>query len=194
MFEKNNKSDENVSLSAGKLLLAEPFMDDPYFKRSVVLLCRNDKDGVFGLILNRPLDIKLSDAIDDLDFFAAPLFYGGPVATEDTMHFLHRCGDLIADSQPIADGIFWGGDFEQVKDLIIEERLKPTDIRFYLGYAGWGSEQLAEEVSENSWIIGEPKAADVFDVASDGLWQHILTEMGGKYKIIANYPENPMLN
>lgn len=179
--------------SAGSLLLSDPFLIDPNFKRSVVLLCEHQGNGSVGFILSRPLNLKLKDAIPEIEEFDAPLYYGGPVQT-DTMHYIHNLGDQIPGSVMIADGVYWGGDFEQVKSMIANGEVSPENFRFFLGYTGWDKKQLNTELNENSWMVKRMDYSNIFQDKPEDLWKSILQGMGGKYKLISTYPEDPSLN
>lgn len=178
----------------GRILVAEPFSEDSTFHRTVVLLCEHRKDGTFGLILNKELNLTLTEALPDIqqvgDF---PLHYGGPVEP-DTLHFLHTLGDQIEDSLEVADGIFWGGDFETMKKLLDLGIATPQNTRFYLGYSGWSEGQLEGEMEYNSWIVSQPDGATIFEMETKKLWRSVLRNMGGDYRVISNFPEDPSLN
>ncbi|HYD90409.1 MAG TPA: YqgE/AlgH family protein, partial [Flavobacterium sp.] len=94
-------------IKPGTLLLAEPFMPDPNFKRTVVLICEHNEDGTLGFILNRETELKLNDAVDGIENFESTLYFGGPVQT-DSLHFLHPFEELEG-SVKVAEGIYWGG-------------------------------------------------------------------------------------
>ena len=101
----------------GRLLLSEPFMDDFYFGRSVVLLIEHDPDGSFGLIMNKPVSEKFNDIVGDFPHFDGQVYFGGPVQP-DNMFILHTLGNLVEGCIEILDGLFWGGDLEVVKEQI----------------------------------------------------------------------------
>ncbi len=185
---------KNTALKQGNLLLAEPFMQDGNFQRTVLLLCQHGEEGSFGLVLNRPLDITLGDAIPDLDFFGARLHYGGPVGAESVMHYVHTRPDIIEGSILIKEGLYLGGNFDQVCDAIKSGQLERHEIRFYLGYSGWDVNQLEGEMEIESWIQSEVSADDVFTSDHDTLWKKVLQEMGGEYKMMSLYPMDPSYN
>lgn len=182
-----------LKLSKGRLLLAEPFMLDPNFKRSVVLLTEYDETNCFGFILNRPLDITVNDTLYDFPEFNAPVFMGGPVET-DCLFFLHSQGDLIKDSNRIGDGLYLGGDFNQLKELIKSQQIFPNEVKFFLGYSGWDFHQLNSEVEQESWIITDADNISIKETYEHDLWNKTLKNMGNKYSILANFPEDPALN
>jgi putative transcriptional regulator len=141
-FEKSKE------LKAGQLLLSEPFMPDENFRRTVVLVCEHTPDnGTVGLIINKPINLRLNDIMEDFPAFKGKVFLGGPVGT-DTLQFLHSLGNLVEGSVKLAENLYWGGNFEQIKMLMLEEKIKPNDIRFYLGYSGWTVGQLHSELKE----------------------------------------------
>jgi len=193
LFSKKNIFDKNDEPSKGKILLSEPFMLDANFKRSVILLCDHTPEGSFGFVLNRKLDICFSDALPEFSYLKVPIYFGGPVEP-DTLHYLHLLGDSLAGSEEIADGVYWGGSFESLKILLSKEQIQSDQIRFFLGYSGWGASQIEEELQQNSWIVTNAQCSDIFNSHEDQLWSTILKDMGGDYKSIASYPENPNWN
>ncbi len=187
-FEKGKE------LTAGSLLLSEPFMYDENFKRTVVLICdHTEENGTVGLTLNKPINLRLNDLVEEFPHFDGTVFLGGPVGT-DNLQFLHRLGHKIENSIQLADNLYWGGDIEQVKELMMRKEIRAKDIRFFIGYSGWGHEQLIDELKENSWIIAKASVQYVFDSENDTLWKEVMSNMGGIYNTMARYPENPALN
>ncbi len=178
--------------SKGCCLISDPFLPDPNFERTVVLLCEHNEDGSFGFILNKPSILNFADVMDNADGFNSLLYVGGPVQ-QDTLHFIHKIPGLGGDK--ITEGIYWGGDFDQVMQMINNGTIDQSDFRFFLGYSGWSQGQLDEEIKENSWIVyQQPDIANIFDMESDILWKNILKGMGGKFRMFANYPIDPRLN
>jgi len=177
----------------GDLLISEPFLPDPNFERTVVLLCEHNEDGSFGFVLNKPSLLKLNDVMEDVTLEQI-LYVGGPVQ-QDTLHFVHRAGSLLEGSMEVNNGIFWGGNYEQLQIMLQNGQLDLNDFKFLVGYSGWGSGQLEKELEEKSWIVSNaaiPK--QVFDMEPDRLWKAILSEMGGKFRMMANYPIDPRMN
>ncbi len=179
--------------SQGKLLISEPFLADAHFKRTVILLSEHNTKGTVGFILNRPSDLKITEALDDFPEFDAPLYIGGPVQ-QDVLQFVHRMGDKIEGSVKIAKGIYWGGDFENVRLMIETGQITPDDIRFFIGYAGWDPNQLSDEISQKTWIISNKPEKFVFENPNSDLWHRVLKSMGSQYKFLSNVPEDPSLN
>ena len=185
---------DNLTPEKGDLLISEPFLPDPNFERSVILLCEHNDDGAFGFVLNKSTTLSLADVIDDGDDFDELLFMGGPVQ-QDTLHFIHRYGEMIEDCIEIGNGLYWGGSFDQLKMLIGTGVASPADFRFFLGYSGWSSGQLMDEIKERSWIVYKGANADhIFNWDYEHLWREVLRTMGGRYKMFSNYPTDPRLN
>ena len=181
------------SLAKGVLLLAAPFMQDPNFKRSVVLLTEHNATGSIGFIVNKPTSLTLNELVNDFPPFECKIHVGGPVQP-DTLHFIHRSPLLKQDTQLISPGIYWGGNYDELKFLAETGDIKPDDVRFFLGYSGWSADQLADEIKKKSWILSNSKPDFTFEYESETLWKEVLKSMGKKFGQIANYPESPELN
>lgn len=183
---------KRISPREGRILIAEPGLMDQYFKRSVILLVEHNEKGTVGFTLNRILDIKLTEMIPDFPDFPALISIGGPVSP-NSIHFIHTLGNLVPDTCIIADGIGWGGDFEAIKALIKQKKITPRQIRFFVGYSGWGSNQLEGELKENSWVVSELDIVQVM-AGKDDLWSKTVKQLGPKYKPWTIYPISPSLN
>jgi putative transcriptional regulator len=177
----------------GILLLSPPFLDDPNFRRTVVLLIEHSEEGSFGLILNLPVELEPGAIEGLLEGAEHLLALGGPVE-QDVLHVLHRLGADIDGSMEIAPDVYWGGDFNALADVIATGEATREDIRLFLGYAGWSAGQLQEEVDAGGWIMAEVHPSFVFDAEPDTLWREVLRHMGGNYALMANFPEDPRLN
>ena len=179
---------------SGSLIVSEPFMSDPNFKRSVVLLTEFEEAGAVGFILNQRSNLLLNDLIPDLKTADFPVYFGGPVAP-DTIHFVHTRYDKIDSGHMIRKGVYWGGNFETIKVLLNNNLLSPKDIKFFVGYPGWGAGQLDEEIDQNSWLVTDKYNYEVIFVEDEeNLWREVVIGLGPKYAHIANFPENPQWN
>ncbi|MFB9052529.1 YqgE/AlgH family protein [Formosa undariae] len=178
----------------GNLLIAEPsIIGDVSFNRSIVLLADYTNDGSIGFILNKPLDYTINDLIPELDA-NFKVYNGGPVE-QDNLYFIHKVPDLIPDSIEISLGIYWGGDFNVVAELIANKHIEEKDIRFFLGYSGWDSNQLDEELNVNSWVVTENVyQKNIIEKDYEFFWKEKMLEFGGEYSIWSNAPENPSYN
>jgi putative transcriptional regulator len=177
----------------GILLIADPFLKDPNFMRTVVILCDHQEEGSFGFVLNKHYDYTLNELVHGLDDLSIPVFYGGPVQM-DTIHFLHQYPEKIPGGYEITDGVFWGGDFEATISLIRSGDINMNKIRFFIGYSGWGSGQLDDELKEKSWLSTKANRKLIFHKESGGLWKEALRYLGGDYEMMANFPIDPQLN
>ncbi len=177
----------------GILLIADPFLKDPNFKRTVVILCEHQDEGSIGFVLNRTFGHTLSELINDMDDCDVPVYYGGPVQM-DTIHFLHNYPDLIPGGSEIAKDVYWGGNFETVMALLRNGTIKPDKLRFFLGYSGWGSGQLRDELNEKSWLTVDATHQLVFHTTTDSIWQNSLRHLGGDYEMMVHFPIDPQLN
>lgn len=176
----------------GRLLVAEPsILNDTSFNRSVVLLTEHNKTGSVGFIMNKPMKYKMCDLVPEINC-NLPVYNGGPVSPEN-LYFIHRIPDLIPDSIKIAEGIYWGGDFESVSELLTNNKISGSQIRFFLGYSGWEANQLISELTEPSWKVMENSYKNIL-TTSASIWKNKLMELGGEYQIWANAPKNPSLN
>lgn len=181
----------DFNIQKGDLLVAEPFMKDPSFKRTVTLICEHNTEGTLGLVLSRPSIFRVNEMIPNFPAFQSTVFYGGPVGL-DRLNFIHSYGDIIQGSMHIKDNLYWNGDFEQLKMLIKERQILPHNIKFFAGYAGWEAGQLNEEMQDHSWIVS--KDYPEFFKMSEFMWHDVLVKMGGKNKLLSTFPEDPILN
>jgi putative transcriptional regulator len=185
---------KSILLQKGHLLIAEPsILGDVSFTRSVLLLAEHNNEGSIGFILNKPLNYTINDLLPEIESYFK-IYNGGPVE-QDNLFFIHNIPAIIPDSIEISNGIFWGGDFETTKKLINEGKITKNHIRFFLGYSGWGINQLETEMQENAWILSENTSKDkLLSKASNLFWKEKIMEQGGEYVLFSNSPENPILN
>lgn len=177
----------------GRLLVAEPsILSDDSFNRAIVLLTEHTENNSVGFILNKPLSYSINDLLPEINCFFN-IYQGGPVE-QDNLYFIHRIPQLLADSIEVANGVFWGGNFKQLKQLLNEGLLQETEIRFFLGYAGWDKNQLNTELQENSWFVAKNDFENIFSKDEETLWKNKLLQKGGAYKLWANAPNNINLN
>lgn len=183
-----------ITPAQGTLLIADPFLKDPSFMRSVVLLCRhNEEEGTFGFTLNAMVDYTLDELLSDMETFPLPVYKGGPVQM-DTIHYLHQYPDLFADAVKVCDDAYWGGDFGLLKTYMRDGKIDFEKIKFFLGYSGWSPGQLDGEMKEGSWLVVPANKTLIFDTHNDDIWRNSLLTLGGKYKSLVHYPTDPQLN
>ncbi len=178
----------------GSLLISEPFMPDPNFRRSVVLLTEHSKLGTMGYTLNYKSPYNLQEIVPEFTGASFPIYAGGPVGS-DSLHFIHRCYDKLNSGTEIINGVYWGGNLETLKVLIENNNLTESEIRFFVGYSGWDELQLQAEIDQDTWLVNnnyDPQL--LFSSQEEQLWKNTVRSLGTKYAHIANFPENPQWN
>lgn len=185
----------DIQINTGKLLVSEPFMLDPNFKRSVILICDHDKeDGTIGFVLNKPVKMNITEILSSFPDFEAEVHFGGPVQT-DTIHYIHRLGDLLSKSIKVMDGVWFGGDYEELKELVSLQLIEPKDIRFFVGYTGWSAGQLRSEILTKSWFLADGDINFVFNEKYvKNLWTEVLQYEGGTKSVIGQMPKKITLS
>jgi putative transcriptional regulator len=178
--------------SKGILLIADPFLKDPHFMRTVVFICEHQEGGTFGFILNKACEYTLDELVTGTEGLKIPVYSGGPVQ-RDTIHILHQYPDQMGGIR-VLNGVYWGGDFEKAIELIRTGEVKEENIRFFIGYSGWGEGQLDEELKEKTWLTSEATKNILFHQPALETWKEALRMMGGEYKTLINYPIDPSLN
>jgi len=184
--------DESRSLK-GQLLLDSGQLQGSFFQRSVVLICEHNEEGAFGLVLNRAMGNKVGEMIvADLPevLKECPLYLGGPVQPT-ALSFLHS-DSFIPDANVMPNL-----SLDHSLDMLMEigESFSPTrKLKLFAGYAGWGPGQLEDELRRDAWLLHPASLSLVFDTDPEDLWRSILRQKGGKYRILAQMPEDLSLN
>ena len=188
----NLNKQTNLLPAAGRLLIAEPLLNDPNFVRSVIFLCEYNEEGAVGFALNRPTEHTLGDLLPEMYTPLLTVFQGGPVQL-DTLHMLHRQPGKFGGNE-IAPGIFWGGSYEALQDAVTENTYQPLDMRLFVGYSGWTAGQLEEEIAEGSWIVAETDEHLLFETDADELWKRAIRSLGKDFEFLMNVPRDPQMN
>ena len=178
----------------GKLLLAAPALKDPNFDRAVVFIAEHSEEGAMGLVLNRPSDAPVAEAIPDLDWVAElsaeSIYVGGPVAPNGVI-VLAEWDDPSQAVVLIGDDLgFVPGESDDTDALAAAVRR----ARVYAGHAGWGPGQLEEELGEEAWIVEAPLREELFSDDPDGLWSAVLRRKGREFALLSTMPPDPSLN
>lgn len=180
----------DIKPARGTILISEPLLWDYFFKRSVVLLAEHNEDGTFGVIVNKPIKARFNEVVKDFPEFNSRVFLGGPVQN-DSLFFIHTMGETIDNSMEILPGIYWGGDIEQVRELISMQMIKPAQIRFFIGYSGWSPNQLEGELERNSWVVSYISADELLRTTPSALWNRSLRRLGRDYAHWTHFPDDP---
>ena len=180
--------DENLT---GRLLLSNATLFDPNFRRTVVLIGHHDEDGAVGVVLNRPFEVSVDEAVPPLARLVQPgdpLFQGGPVQPEAAV--------VIADFEdPSAAGVIAFGSIG-----FLPEEAEPEDVaglrraRVFAGYSGWGPGQLESELDEDAWIVATAQPGDIFHEEPERLWEDVLARLGPGYAMLRTMPFDPSTN
>jgi putative transcriptional regulator len=173
-------------------LIAEPFLEDPSFVRTVVLICENDETGTFGLVLNKKIEETLGDLIPDFEGIDIPVYSGGPVE-EHTLHVLHTLPDELG-GEKISGGLHFGTQLERLKNYLLTAEIDNNKIKFFVGYSGWETGQLNEELKIESWLVAPTSEKVIFSQSTENFYKESLSLLGEEYKYYFMLPKNPSLN
>jgi len=184
----------NILPSKGKILISEPFLQDPFFQRSVVLLVDHNTDGSMGFVLNKNIGTFLNDDIEALENLPRiPVYLGGPVAS-DRLFFIHTLGDIIRNSVQIGENLYCFGDFDCLIFYLLSGQPVKGRVKFFLGYSGWVKGQLDGEIKLDSWLVGKATTRNIMTAEGEKFWKQSVEAIGGSYLTWLNYPKNPLLN
>lgn len=177
----------------GALLVSDPFETGAYFTRSVVLICNYDQEGTFGFVLNNYVAISPTEINKELDSYEGRLSIGGPV-DKGNLFYIHQF-EGIEGSELIMDNLYFGGDFQEVVKHMNESSDELLKVRFFIGYSGWDSGQLEDEINQHAWIVVDNHTVNqIMDTTFDNLWKDMMSLQGVKYKILSDFPLNPTYN
>ena len=175
----------------GHLLLSNATLFDPNFRRTVVLIGHHDEEGAVGVVLNRPLDVTVDEAVPPLAALVQPgdlVYQGGPVQPEAAV--------VVADFEdPTRAGVVALGSIG-----FLPEEADPDDLgtirraRVFAGYSGWGPGQLEEELGEDAWLVTPALPQDVFDEEPEQLWERVVARLGPAYAMMRTMPIDPSAN
>ena len=182
-----------ISPAPGILLIADPFLKDPHFMRTVIFICEHQEDGSFGFVLNKQFEQTLDELMMGFEGFPIPIYYGGPVQM-DTIHFLHQYPEQVPGGHEVVKGIYWGGDFEKLSEMVKNHKVDFNKVRFFIGYSGWSNGQLSNELKEKTWLTVASTRDLIFHQQPDNIWKDSLKHLGGDYELMINFPIDPQLN
>ena len=183
----------NIKPEKGLGVVSEPFLQDEYFRRSVVLITEHNEEGTSGFVLNSPIEFSITEILSDFPEIDSFIGVGGPVST-DTVHYLHTAGDMVPESVHVMDDLYSGGDFEAIRTLVMEKEILPQQIRFFVGYSSWFKGQLEKELSLNSWMVTSLDRNSIMTINKSDLWEKVLSKEDKQYQMWTKYPENPLMN
>ena len=178
----------------GRLIIASPLLQDPNFDRTVVLITEHDEEGAMGLVLNRPSEAPVAEAVPDLAWVAPDddglVHIGGPVAPDGVIVLAEWDDPSLAAVLVETDLGFVPGDAPSQEALELAIRR----ARVYAGHAGWGPGQLEEELAEDAWIVEAPLREELFSDDPESLWAAVLRRKGREFALLSTMPPDPSLN
>lgn len=181
---------------SGRLLIAQPSLDDPHFNHAVVyLLDYKEGEETLGLVLNRSTPLTLDKAIDGISSASEiPIYSGGPVGT-DRLLYVHNLGGVFHDAREISQGLFVGGELDEVLEYINNGYPTLGALRFFVGYSGWSPGQLEAEIDDGAWVVADVLSSDLMLSMHDNqLWHAAVRTLGDKYNEWRYSPMYPHLN
>jgi putative transcriptional regulator len=177
----------------GKLLVASPALRDPNFDRTVVLVLEHNEDGALGVVLNRPSELDLAEALPEWGRLAlepAVVFVGGPVQSGSLIGLAAAWTDATVEGWTPLTGRVGAVDLEHPETLAAEV----GEVRIFAGYAGWAAGQLEGELEVGAWFVLDAAPDDAFSPEPDRLWRTVLRRQGGRLALLAGYPGHPEWN
>ncbi len=181
-----------MKIEKGTFLISEPFIKDPAFGRTVILIVEKNESGCIGFVLNHELNVAVSEILEHIPL-SHKLYQGGPVS-HNSLHFLYRGKQPVKHAVKVLPGLYWGGDFKEMTERVKNGSIEKENLRFYIGYSGWDAGQLEEEIENNTWIVTQADIEGVFEQTADKLWKQRMQALGGTFAMLANSPVDPQLN
>lgn len=180
-------------IEQGNILIAKPYLQCTYFKRTVIYLCEHNAQGSLGFVMNKPHGILLKDVFPHLKNGHFPLFEGGPVATQE-LFYIHKLGLKLTDSIKVTKGVYMGGNFEELCRLIEQKKINNTQIRFFVGCSSWDKNQLEKEVTRDDWFAKPVDYDKLTEAIPDEMWGDELVKINPSYKAFSDFSFDPSLN
>jgi putative transcriptional regulator len=198
MDESTARGAEVEHTLTGRLLVASPELGDPNFVRTVVLLVDHDESGALGVVLNRPSTTDVGEILPEWHLYATPpqvVFQGGPVGRDSALALAARVDGKGEEGEPlgfrhVSDGIGLvdlDGSAELIAGAI-------RSMRVFAGYAGWGTDQLEDEIDQGAWFVVDAEPQDLESDDPEQLWADVLRRQRSSLSMVATFPEDPSLN
>ena len=177
----------------GKLLISTPgLLTDMIFYKSIILIVDQTDEAITGFILNRRSDLFMFKEIESSKKIKIDLYYGGPVSTDH--FFLLKSEKEYPEISNIYDDIYWGNNIKFLFNLVEKNKVNINDFTLFQGYSGWSLEQLEDEIENNSWILNEAREIDLFSLKENKSWNSLIKNLGDKYILWSNSPDDITLN
>lgn len=168
---------------ARSLLVAMPQLQDPNFQRTVLLMIQHDETASFGLVLNRGSDLLIGDLFESLECMwtgdaEAKVNWGGPVQLNSGWMLIGDSLSMVPDGEHltiVAPGINFAASMDVFREVADDP---PDDLRFFLGYSGWGPGQLETEIAQGAWLSAPATPELVFGVQPEEMWDRVVRGLG----------------
>lgn len=182
----------------GCLLVAEPFLKEFYFKHAVITMIDcPEQGGSMGVVMNRKTAHRLDRLLPSVKLPQdIPVFCGGPMSV-DRLFYLHTLGnEILPGAREIAAGLYIGGDFKAMTDYVASGYPIDSHIRFFIGYSGWESGQLSDEIDKNVWAVASPspRPEELLTLSGDRYWHREVRRLGDRFRAWQYHPSNPSVN
>ena len=187
---------ENGSYGKGSFLIANPVLPDPNFSRTVVLLCNHNEEGSFGLVINRNSGLTSSEVFSSselLSGYECDVYIGGPVSPAQVF-YLVRCPRPLPELEEVSPGIHMGMSWDALEHVLPNIENPNVSLRFFMGYSGWGSGQLGEEMNQRSWLTCDAQDRYVFTSCEEDVWPGAVQSLGKEYEYLLQAPVDPRNN
>ena len=175
-------------IKIGSILISKPFIEDKRFEKTIILIIEHNINGTVGLILNKKTNTTLNNILQNDSNIT--INNGGPV-DKNTLFFIHPYPQLIRNSKEIKDGLFLGGNIEDISKGLKSGAISKNLILFFTGYSGWEEEQLKSEIEDGSWILHD---IELNKLTNNLNWSDVLIEINQEYEIWATAPSDFHLN
>lgn len=189
----NYTSEEN--LKEGTILVAQPFLDEFFFKRSCILMTKMSKGKPSaGFVLNNKTEFFLDELITGISSDnRLPVFCGGPLSL-DRLFYIHDITNL-PDALPVTNGLFLNGNLDSVVDYINSAPECNKHIKFFIGYCGWDPGQLENELKIGTWaVLPRLDNALILNNTTDNDWENAVKLLGKDFLNWLLFPVEPLLN
>jgi putative transcriptional regulator len=184
---------EPKQIKKGDLLISEPLLPDSNFARSVILICDDTNQEHIGFVINKIYpNYRLNHLVTMFEQIDKEVRLGGPVQ-QNVIQVLHK-NPSISETCDVSDGIYWGGDFDEIRNKILTNEMSIDDTWFFLGYSGWYKNQLKKELEENSWLVLRHDLSEIMSFHPEEIWKKCVLLLEKKFHFMTKFPTDPRLN
>tara|TARA_B100000902_G_C27078097_1_gene797473 strand:+ start:260 stop:808 length:549 start_codon:yes stop_codon:yes gene_type:complete len=175
----------------GTILISKPFMEDKRFEKTIILIVENNAEGIVGFIMNKNISNTIPIITNLFPKYNLNTKYGGPIDDKSRLFFIHKSPQYIKGSKEIKDGVFWGGELDDLENGLKSKEINEKEIMFFIGYTGWEKDQLKDEIEDGSWILHNMDINEL-DINMD--WSNLLITINKEYEVWATAPSDFHLN